>query len=200
MASTASERHTAKEQAREVLREVATRRGLITYVELVEKITAVRFHQRSRDLHRLLGDISEDENARGAGMLSVVVVAKDSQRPGPGFFELARKLGRKFQDENIFWQDELERVYETHAAVQRSSVSERAISVRLDDDAEEALDFLVEAGLSRSEAIRAALVDAAGRRRGDALADEASRLAEDADDRAAIAEVAVFMDALSAEG
>jgi Arc/MetJ-type ribon-helix-helix transcriptional regulator len=71
---------------------------------------------------------------------------------------------------------------------------ERAISVRLDVEAQRALDELVASGMSQSEAIRYALVHAA-RRSGDrmALATEAMMLAENEQDRQVKAELLEFM-------
>ena len=79
-------------------------------------------------------------------------------------------------------------------------MAERAISVRLDEGAAEALELLVESGLTQSEAIRTALVDSARRRRDTSLAAEARRLAADPEDVAELAEVAELMEALRAEG
>jgi Arc/MetJ-type ribon-helix-helix transcriptional regulator len=71
---------------------------------------------------------------------------------------------------------------------------ERAISVRLDAEAQHALDELVASGMSQSEAIRHALVQTA-RRSGDrmALATEAMMLAENEQDRRVKAELLEFM-------
>jgi len=77
----------------------------------------------------------------------------------------------------------------------------RPISVRLDDDTLAALARLESTGLSRSEAIRTALVQAAGRldeRR--ALAAEVATLETDEADRAEMAAVAVLMERLRAAG
>ena len=72
---------------------------------------------------------------------------------------------------------------------------DRAISVRLDPDADAALDQLVASGLTQSQAMRLALVEAARRRAGDSsLAAEAARLAADESDRREIANVRAFMD------
>lgn len=77
----------------------------------------------------------------------------------------------------------------------------KAISVRLDEDAERALRALQAAGLSRSEAIRSALLSAAGRlRRGRELAEEAAALEADEDDRAEMLSVAALMESLRAPG
>jgi hypothetical protein len=76
-----------------------------------------------------------------------------------------------------------------------------AISVRLDDRAFRALRMLEAAGMSRSEAIRRALVDAAERlRRRHELAAEAAALEADADDRQEMLDVAAMMESLRAPG
>jgi hypothetical protein len=75
----------------------------------------------------------------------------------------------------------------------------RAISVRLDDDADKALRTLEASGLSQSEAIRSALLDSARRlRRSKELAAEAAALEADRDDRSEMLEVAKLMEALRA--
>jgi hypothetical protein len=79
-------------------------------------------------------------------------------------------------------------------------MSERLVSLRLDDQAQEALRVLTGAGTTRSQAIRDALVDAASRRRGLDLAAEATELAADEDDRAEIASVVALMESLRAAG
>ena len=76
-----------------------------------------------------------------------------------------------------------------------------AISVRLDDEAERALRALEATGMSRSEAIRFALVEAAGRhRRRSELAAEVGRLEADDADRAEMLAVAELMESLRAPG
>ena len=77
----------------------------------------------------------------------------------------------------------------------------QAISVRLDDEAEQALRALEASGLSRSEAIRTALVDSARRlRRGSELAAEVAELEADDVDRAEMTAVAQLMESLRAAG
>ena len=76
---------------------------------------------------------------------------------------------------------------------------ERAISVRLDDDADAALRTLTSTGMTQSEAIRVALVEAAARRTGaTSLAAEAARLAGDEIDVEEVAAVRALMDELRA--
>jgi len=77
----------------------------------------------------------------------------------------------------------------------------RAISVRLDDGALLALHQLEAAGMSRSEAIRAALVGAASRLRDkQVLAVEVAALESDEGDRAEMLVVADLMERLRASG
>jgi hypothetical protein len=72
-----------------------------------------------------------------------------------------------------------------------------AISVRLDEDAMRALAQLETTGLTRSAAIRAALVAAAGRLRDrQVLAAEVAALEADEDDRAEMRAVAELMEQL----
>jgi Arc/MetJ-type ribon-helix-helix transcriptional regulator len=76
-----------------------------------------------------------------------------------------------------------------------------AISVRLDPEALRALAQLESTGLSRSEAIRRAIIDSAGRlRRGATLAAEVAALEADEDDRREMLEVAEFMESMRATG
>lgn len=77
----------------------------------------------------------------------------------------------------------------------------RAISVRLDDDALRALSELEATGMTRSEAIRAALVEAASRLHDKrALAAEVAALEADDADRAEMMAVAELMESLRAPG
>jgi predicted transcriptional regulator len=76
-----------------------------------------------------------------------------------------------------------------------------AISVRLDPDAMRALAQLEATGISRSEAIRRAILDSASRiRRRAALAAEVAALEADEDDRREMLDVASFMESLRASG
>ena len=76
-----------------------------------------------------------------------------------------------------------------------------AISVRLDDDALRALAQLEATGLSRSEAIRRAILDSAARlQRRAALAAEVAALEADEDDRREMLEVAAMMESMRAAG
>ena len=76
-----------------------------------------------------------------------------------------------------------------------------AISVRLDAEALQALAQLEATGLSRSEAIRRAILDSAARlQRRAALAAEVAALEADEDDRREMIEVAALMEIMRAAG
>jgi Arc/MetJ-type ribon-helix-helix transcriptional regulator len=76
-----------------------------------------------------------------------------------------------------------------------------AISVRLDAQALRALAQLEASGLSRSEAIRQAIVASASRlQRRAALAAEVADLEADEDDRREMLEVAALMESMRAAG
>lgn len=75
----------------------------------------------------------------------------------------------------------------------------KAISVRLDDDAERALRILEATGLSRSAAIRSALLASAERlRKRSELAAEAAALEADEADRAEMLSLASMMETMRA--
>ena len=74
----------------------------------------------------------------------------------------------------------------------------RALHVRLDTDSEAALGTLRAEGLTDSQAVRLALVEARGRRQQRVtLREEAVRLATDAADRRELATIAADLDALT---
>jgi len=76
-----------------------------------------------------------------------------------------------------------------------------AVSVRLDDEVQRALRTLEASGMSRSEAIRRSILDAAAAlRRRDALRAEVAVLEADEADRREMIEVASLMESLRAEG
>jgi len=76
-----------------------------------------------------------------------------------------------------------------------------AISVRLDDETLRALAQLEATGLTRSEAIRRAILDSAARlQRRAALAAEVAALEADESDQREMLEVAAFMETMRAAG
>ncbi len=102
-------------RVRELLVRAAESRGLTTYGEIAVIMgLPTQGNHMSNGTGHLLGEISEEEKKADRPMLSAVVVTVDGT-PGSGFFKLAKKLG-KFKgeavDEDSFWRQELEAVYE----------------------------------------------------------------------------------------
>jgi hypothetical protein len=89
----------AKDEAKNALMERARVRGMMPYSELVTHIKAMQLEAHDTRLFHLLGEISEEENDAGRGMISALVVHKaGDMQPGPGFFELADHLGKDTSD------------------------------------------------------------------------------------------------------
>jgi Arc/MetJ-type ribon-helix-helix transcriptional regulator len=76
--------------------------------------------------------------------------------------------------------------------IRSADMAEKAISVRLDTDAQRALEFLMRDGASQSDAIRSALISAARADRHAQVEADAKRIANDPVDRAVIAEIQEF--------
>jgi hypothetical protein len=81
--------------------------------------------------------------------------------------------------------------------LQSREVADNAISVRLDEESQLALQRLMERGLSQSEAIRRALIEAGRSARLEQIRVDAELAGADPHDRAVIAEVQEFMDRLA---
>lgn len=77
--------------------------------------------------------------------------------------------------------------------IQFRDVAEKAISVRLDAEAQRSLEFLMRDGVSRSDAIRSALLSAARQSRYEQMEADAKRIGNDPDDRALVAEIQEFL-------
>ncbi|SEC02467.1 hypothetical protein [Paraburkholderia caballeronis] len=111
----------AKREAKEILATRAKVRGMIPYSDLVARIKSVRLEAHDQRLFHLLGEISEEEDDAGRGMLSVIVVHKTGDmQPGPGFFDLAEQLGRNTSDILKCWIDELKKVHAYWSSATRS--------------------------------------------------------------------------------
>ena len=102
----------AKEETRQLLIEEARAQSVIAYSILAAKVQTVPFSERSQLFFEILTEISREEDAAGRGLLSVVVVHKTEDfPPGPGFFNLARSLGRGSKDSDGCWVEELRKVH-----------------------------------------------------------------------------------------
>lgn len=87
--------------------------GLIPYSALVSLVETIRFEPHDARFFQMLGEISKAEDAAGRGMLSAVVIHKGGDWcPGPGFFELAKDLGKDTSDSLKCWVAELRCVWD----------------------------------------------------------------------------------------
>jgi molybdopterin synthase catalytic subunit len=102
----------AKEEARDAMIAKAKLRGMITYSDLVKSIRRIKLDPHDIRLSHMLGEISSEEDRSGRGMLTVVVVHKvGDMEPGPGFYELAKTLGRDTSNLLRCWVNELHAVH-----------------------------------------------------------------------------------------
>ncbi len=100
---------------RDKILSVAKAKGTINYSE----IAPLAQLDMSRELDRqrigsILDDISRAEHLAGRPLLSAVVIRRDTNNPGTGFFELARELGLLSANEerDEYWVKELNRVHQ----------------------------------------------------------------------------------------
>ncbi|MBI4524721.1 MAG: hypothetical protein HY695_13030 [Deltaproteobacteria bacterium] len=110
----------------EQLKEVATRKSTTTYGEIAPLIGLDMTEAADRNrLGNLLGEISTLEHRNGRPLLSVVVVHRDNNMPGNGFFKLARRLGAYTgRDDFEFFIHELKRVHDHWAATKSVETSD----------------------------------------------------------------------------
>src|SRR6266853_1515206 len=107
---------TAKIEATRVLKAKAREKGLMTYGELTRQISGINFDPHGYDFRHFLGQLSSESDAAGEGLITALVIYKDrDQLPGPGFFDLAKRLGRDISDPVRCWSDEVNRVHRAAA-------------------------------------------------------------------------------------
>jgi hypothetical protein len=96
----------------------AKSRGIFTYAEISQILGITRSGKyMSNQLNKILSEISEDEVSAGRPMLSAIATGV-KKFPGPGFFALAKELGRMAagEDEGEFWKRECQAVYDAWKA------------------------------------------------------------------------------------
>lgn len=106
----------AKDQAKAAISARARTRGMIPYSDLVGSIDAIDFEPYDARFFAFLGQISQEEDRAGRGMMTALVVHKEGDmQPGPGFFELAQEMGRDVSDVVICWVREFRKVHASWA-------------------------------------------------------------------------------------
>lgn len=105
----------AVDELTQLLADVAHRGCTTTYSEVTPKLRTIRLGPDSYAFHALLGDVSRRAFDEGAPLLSVVVIGKETGRPGNGFIDLARELGfnvpNDWDGEERFWLSQLDQVH-----------------------------------------------------------------------------------------
>lgn len=109
----------AKDQARRIIIDRARLRGMIPYSDMLSSVTAIVLEPGDHRLSPFLEEISLAEAKANRPMLTAIVVHKNGDmQPGPGFYDLARRLGRDTRDVLKCWIDEAKAV---HAYWEKSS-------------------------------------------------------------------------------
>lgn len=111
---------TGKRELKEILRRRAAERGMMPYSELSSKLTTILLPAFGAGMSEMLGQVSEEEEAEGRGLLTVIVVHKyGDMEPGQGFYDLAEKLGYDTSDKVKLWVRELHKVHDYWANGQK---------------------------------------------------------------------------------
>ncbi len=91
----------------------------LTYSNVVALVSGLFVSPHDWRLHHLLGQISEDEEDAGRGLISAFVVRQGNGRPGNGFFRLAEKRGRDVTDREVCWTREIAHLQEVWRSPRR---------------------------------------------------------------------------------
>ena len=103
-------------RARKLAKRIAKRQETTTYSDIAPLANLDMADPANRDeISQLLGQISTYEHQQGQPMLTAIVIHREDNIPGPGFFELARHLGRlkEGNDKLAFFCHEVARVHQT---------------------------------------------------------------------------------------
>jgi hypothetical protein len=112
----------AKSELREAILNAAWGRRMTWYGECAAQVTAVHVDAYSALMNHLLGAIFEDEHTAGRPPLTAIVTHKEGDKePGPGFYEMAKQLGYRFNEPYVFWSTAVQQVFKLHGRPQRSS-------------------------------------------------------------------------------
>jgi len=98
----------------EQLKSVAQQGNVTTYSDIAPLANLDMGNQADRNkIGEILGEISTFEHEHKRPLLSVIVIHRDNNMPGQGFFNLARELGiYKGSDDFLFFVNELRRVHD----------------------------------------------------------------------------------------
>lgn len=100
---------------RERLTDVARRRAVTYYGDIcgLFGLDGIRGEVDVARISAGLGDLARAEHEAGRPLLPAVVINRELNNPGPGFFTVAREVGRfQGRDELAYWTQELNAVHE----------------------------------------------------------------------------------------
>lgn len=110
----------AKAELRSAILGFAWQRQMTYYSQVAPKVTVIQLNPHSELMNHLLGAILEDENAEHRPLLTAIVTHKDGDKePGPGFYEMAKKLGYRFDEPYVFWSTQVTGVFKAHGRPDR---------------------------------------------------------------------------------
>ncbi|MCD4671794.1 MAG: hypothetical protein K8R77_03935 [Anaerolineaceae bacterium] len=101
----------------------AQHQGFTTYQEIAQAVGLPTVGSyMGKAVGDLIGAISQNEVEMGRPMLSAIVVNVDG-KPGTGFIPWAQELGlfKEGDDENTFWENECQKIYEEWKISYRTS-------------------------------------------------------------------------------
>jgi len=112
----------AKGQLKDAILAAAWDRRMTSYGEAARRVTITDLDPHSGLMNHLLGEIFEEECAAGRPALTSIVTHKDGDKePGPGFCDMARKLGYTFEEPFVFWSSQVQEVFKLHGRPKRGS-------------------------------------------------------------------------------
>ena len=114
----------AKAELRSAIVGAAWERRKTSYGEVARQVCVTHVDPHSGLMNYLLGEIFEEETAAGRPALTAIVTHKNGDmEPGPGFYDMARKLGYEFDEPFVFWSSQVEEVFKLHGKPPRRSTA-----------------------------------------------------------------------------
>jgi hypothetical protein len=98
------------DEMRAILIYLAKQRRTVCYSELCQLVTSARLHHRAPHFHKLLDQLSREDEAQGVPSLAALVVRKDSGIPGQGYFAIFRAEGGSPDELEAYWRQQFEQV------------------------------------------------------------------------------------------
>jgi len=93
---------------------------MTSYGEVALRVPVTDLDPDSGLMNHLLGEIFEEGCAAGRLALTSIVTHKDGgKESGPGFYDMASKLGYTFDERFVFWSFQVQEVFKLHGKPKR---------------------------------------------------------------------------------